>query len=179
MKKDWISITKKTYRLKLTFLEFFLFYSFGIAPLAISFIPLLGIINMLSIGNELSEIIPFIILWLLFFLPAVTVFLFQYRNMEFKEFKATISNEQFQEAIDLTASELNWHIIYNDNDYFRARRRIWGIIKRWDIEITIIKGEKCLLINSVAHCGLPSFGWNDKNIKTFLKNLSDVLDTQI
>ena len=48
--------------------------------------------------------------------------------------------------------------------------------------VTIIKDKDRLLVNSICDpnnmCSVVSYGWNRKNIKTFLKNLADVLDNK-
>jgi hypothetical protein len=48
--------------------------------------------------------------------------------------------------------------------------------------VTIIKDKDCLLLNSICNpdsmSSVASYGWNRKNIRTFLKNLTDVLNNK-
>ena len=128
--------------------------------------------------RQASELIrtslPFLFLALLF------AFI-QYRRLKFKEINVTFSDEQFQEAVERTAADLGWRVDRNNKDFFRAFR-YWDWTASWGEMITIAKDENRLLVNSICSpesmSSVASFGWNRKNIQTFLNNLADVKNSK-
>ena len=87
------------------------------------------------------------------------------------------TDQEFQEAIQRTASEYEWKIERNNKAVFRAYRPSnWT--GSWGEMITIIRGKDALLLNSICDpnktSSVASFGWNKRNIETFLKHLSNV-----
>ena len=114
------------------------------------------------------------------FLFAAIIFAFiQNRRLNFKEINLTYTDDQFQEAIQRTIKDLEWRIDKNNKTFFRAIRP-WNWSGSWGEMVTIIKEKDRLLINSICDpdhmSSAVSYGWNRKNIKTFLKNLNDVLN---
>src|SRR5690606_10267962 len=105
----------------------------------------------------------------------------QYRRLNFKEIQASYTDEQFQEAIERTVKDLEWRIEKNNKTFFRAVRP-WNWTGSWGEMVTIIRDKDRLLINSICDpdhmSSVASYGWNQKNIKTFIKNLSDVLNNR-
>lgn len=119
---------------------------------------------------------------LLFFLfVSIFFFIIQYRRLNFKEFNVTYTDDQFQEAVKRTASELEWDIDHKSKSFFRAYR-FSNWTASWGEMITIIRDKDRLFINSICdpnkRSSIASFGWNIKNIKTFAKNLADVLNNK-
>ena len=110
-------------------------------------------------------------------IPAVVFYLIQKRRLRFREVKVEYTEQEFQEAIERTAKEYEWQIEFNDNKIFRAYRP-WNWTGSWGEMITIIKDKDRLLLNSICDpnkwSSVASFGWNKRNIDTFLKNLVDV-----
>lgn len=114
-----------------------------------------------------------------FFLLAIIFAVIQYRRLKFKEINITYTEEQFQEAVKRTVDELEWRIDKNNKDLFRAIRP-WNWTGSWGEMVTIIKEKDKLLVNSICDpdsmSSIGSYGWNRKNITTFLKNLDDVIN---
>jgi hypothetical protein len=183
MKSEWIAIMKKNKRLKLTTIQTLTHY--GIVLLLLFIVSLTGwslieiyLTNTYAGVTTADELIkaslPFILL-------AVFFTFIQYRRLNFKEIKVTFTDEQFQEAIERTVKDLGWRIEKNDKTFFRAIRP-WNWTGSWGEMVTIIKDKDRLLINSICDpdhiSSVASYGWNRKNIKTFLKNLADVLNNR-
>ena len=174
---------KKNKRLKLTTLQTLTHY--GIVLLLLFIVSLTGwslveiyVTDTYSGVRTADELInssfPFLALALIF---AVI----QYRRLNFKEIQASYTDEQFQEAIERTVKDLEWRIGKNNKTCFRAVRP-WNWTGSWGEMVTISRDKDRLLINSICDpdhmSSVASYGWNQKNIKTFIKNLSDVLNNR-
>ena len=183
MTNELIPIMKKNKRLKLTTVQTLTHY--GVVLLLLFIVCLTGwslieiyITNTYTGVRTADELIksslPFLLLAILF------AFI-QERRLRFKEVNVTFTDEQFQEAIERTIKELEWRIDRNNKTFFRAYRP-WNWSNSWGEMVTIIKDKDRLLVNSICDpnnmCSVVSYGWNRKNIKTFLKNLADVLDNK-
>lgn len=110
-------------------------------------------------------------------LVAVIFYIIKKRSLRFKEVQIIYTNEEFQEAVKRTANEYKWRIDRNNKKYFRAYRPSnWT--GSWGEMITIIREKDRLLLNSICDPNtigsITSFGWNKRNVDTFLKNLNDV-----
>lgn len=169
MKRDWITTMQQTKRLKLTTSQTLYHYN----------VPLFLLIPSAMLGwyTPLAS--------LPFFLIIIFCAIVQYRRLRFTEVVVTVTDEQFREAIQRTADELFW--VGYDDDVLR-----WKIDKNGGLfyriysaeMVTIIKENDRLLINSIHNPdGLntfsPSYGsydWNKENVRTFLQNLSDILN---
>jgi len=179
MKREWIDIMKQTKRLKLsrwqTLDHFFI-------VLFILFIPGLTLYSLFEIYvtetyegvRTTDELIVTAWPWII---PAVAFYFIQKRRLRFREVKVECSDQEFQEAIERTAKEYEWQIELNDNNIFRAYRP-WNWTGSWGEMVTIIKDKDRLYLNSICDpnkmSSVASFGWNKRNIDTFLKNLIDV-----
>lgn len=123
--------------------------------------------------EQINSCLPFLIL-------AVIFAFIQYRRLNFKECKISFTEPQFQEAVKRTETQLEWRIEKNNRFQLIAHRRDW--LGSWGELITIIKERDKVFINSICDpdrmSSIVSYGWNRKNIKTFLKNLNDVLDSK-
>ena len=183
MKNEWITIMKKDKRLKLTTIQTLKHY--GIVLLLLFIVSLTGW-SLIEIyltdtyeGVRTAE--ELIKTSLPFFAIAIIFAIIQYRRLNFKEIQVPYTNEQFQEAVDRTVKDLEWRIERNNKTFFRAVRP-WNWTGSWGVMVTIIKDKDRLLINSICdpnHMNsVASYGWNRKNIKTFIENFSDVLDNR-
>ena len=183
MKSEWIPIMKKNKKLKLTTIQTLTHY--GIALLLLFIVSLTGwslieiyVTNTYTGVRTANELIgtslPFLLL-------AVFFVFVQHRRLKFKEINVTFTDEQFQEAVDRTVKDLEWRIDRNNKTFFRAYRP-WNWTGSWGEMVTIIKDKDRLLVNSICDPdnmgSVASYGWNRKNIKTFLKNLTDVLNNK-
>lgn len=179
MKKEWIDIMKQTKRLKLsrwqTLDHFFI-------VLFLLFIPGLTLFSLFEIYvtetydgvRAVDELISTGWPWLI---PAVAFYFIQKRRLRFREVKVEYSDQEFQEAIERTTKEYGWQIELNNKHIFRAYRP-WNWTGSWGEMITIIKDNDRLLLNSICDpnkwSSVASFGWNKRNIDTFLKYLVEV-----
>ena len=180
MKNEWTIIMKKNKRLKLTFFQTLTHY--GISLLLLFIVSLTGwslieiyltetYTGVRTADELIKSSLPFLVL-------AVIFTVIQYRRLNFKEIEITYTDEQFQEAIDRTVKDLEWRIESNKKTFFRAvRPRNWT--GSWGEMVTIVRDKDRILINSICDpdhmSSVASYGWNRKNIKTFLKNFSEVL----
>ena len=123
-------------------------------------------------ANELvTMLLPFLFL-------AIVFAYIQYRRLDLKEISVDYTDEQFQEAIRRTVDDLEWRIEKNQKNFFRAYRTSnWT--GSWGEMITIQKYKGRLLINSICDprtmSSVISYGWNKRNLKTFLINLSETI----
>lgn len=110
-------------------------------------------------------------------IPAIFFYFLQKKKLKFKEVSTSYSIADFEEAIERTVKELDLVIEFNRKNFFRANRPSnWTM--SWGEMITIIHTKDSFLINSICDPNNPSsifsFGWNMKNMRTFLQNLQDV-----
>ncbi|MDL2251228.1 hypothetical protein LJC12_00065 [Odoribacter sp. OttesenSCG-928-J03] len=184
MKNRKINIMRNTKRLKLTILQTFTHYGIVLLLLFIVSLTVWNLVEIYFIDTykgvraPADELINFSLPFLGF---AIIFAIIQYRRLNFREFQVSYTDEQFQEAIKRTVDELEWKIESNNKTFFRAFRP-WNWTGSWGEMVTIIKGKDRLLINSICdpnhRSSVASYGWNKRNIKTFLKNLSDVLENK-
>ena len=176
MKKEWIDIMKETKQLKLSFwqaLDHFLIVLFLLFIPGFSLISLFEIYishsydGVRTVGELISVTWPWII-------PALFFYFLQKRRLIFRELQIEYSEQEFQEAIDRTVKEHHWRIEINDEEVFRAYRA-WNWTLSWGEMVTIIKDKDRLFLNSICDpnktSSVASFGWNKRNIDTFLENL--------
>lgn len=108
---------------------------------------------------------------------SIVIYFIQKRRLKFFEVKTEYTIREFQEALQRTSREYEWEIEVNNKELLRARRSShWT--GAWGEVITIIKDKDRLLLNSVCDpdkwSAVTSFGWDKRNINTFLKNLDEV-----
>lgn len=181
MKNEWTQIMKKNKRLKLKPLQTLTHYGIVLFLLSIVSLTAWSLIQIyvtdvysgVRTTNELiRSSLPFLVLALLF------AFI-QYKRLKFKEIKVAFTDEQFQAAIERTVKDLEWRIDRNNKAFLRAYRP-WNWTGSWGEMITIVKDKDRLLVNSFCDpnsmTSVASYGWNRKNIETFLKNLDDVIN---
>lgn len=112
------------------------------------------------------------------FLFLSVIFIYTQTNrLKFKKIVIDYNEDDFFEAIKLTAEQLKWQIERNDDQVFRAYRP-WNWTASWGEMITIIKQQDKILINSICDLNkkpsVTSWGWNRKNVETFKANLLSV-----
>lgn len=183
MKNERTLLMKKNKRLKLTTIQTLIHYGIVLLLLFIVSLTAWSLVEIYIIktyagiwtANELIRTsLPFLLL-------AVFFAFIQHRRLKFKEINVAFTDEQFQEAIERTAKDLKWRIARNNKTFFRAYRP-WNWTGSWGEMVTIIKDKDRLLVNSICNpdnmSSVASYGWNRKNIKTFLENLTDVLNNK-
>lgn len=98
-------------------------------------------------------------------------------SLKMRKIKIDYSDKDFNEALNRTIRQLNWHVRNNNQQVFVACRYS-DRTERWGERITILKLNDGLMLNSIGnpdvYSSFSSFGWNKKNLETFLKNLEDV-----
>ncbi len=179
MNKESIDIMKQTKRMLLSrwqtidhyFIVLIIMLIPGFTLFSLFEIYIAGTYKGVRTANELiSTAWPWII-------PAIVFFFLQKRRLIFREVRIEYSDQEFKEAIDRTAKEYEWQIELNNRNVFKAYRP-WNWSGSWGEMITIIKDKDQLLMNSICDpnklSSVASFGWNRRNIDTFLKNLIDV-----
>lgn len=179
MQADWIKIMKETGKLKLSFWNYVNHYFIVIF---VFLIPIFSLASVFEIYvtktydgvRPASELLGFSLPWII---PAILFFFIQRNQLKFKKIDIQYSDDEFKEAIERTVKELEWIIERNNKAYVRAHRP-WNWTGSRGEMITIIRLKDGLLVNSVGDpevwgSGL-GYGWNRKNIRVFLKNLSDV-----
>ena len=179
MNKEWIEIMKQTKRLKLNRWQILDHYFIVIFILIIPIFTLFSLFEIYVTDSydgvrTANELISTSFPWLI---PAIVFYFLQKRRLRFREVKVEYSDQEFQGAIERTAKEYEWKIELNNKKIFRAYRP-WNWTGSWGEMITIIKDTDRLLLNSICDpnktSSVASFGWNKRNIDTFLKNLVDV-----
>lgn len=179
MNKEQINIMKKTKRLKLSRWQTIDHYFIMIFILLIPGLNLFSLFEIYVTNSyngvrSADELILTTWPWLI---PAIVFYLIQKRRLRFIEVKVEHTDQEFYKAIERTAKEYKWQIESNNENIFRAYRPSnWT--GSWGEMITIIKDKDRLLLNSICDpnkkSSVASFGWNKKNIDTFLKNLVDL-----
>ena len=180
MKQEWINMMKSRKRLKLTFgqtithymvVPFLLFIPGLMAKSLFEIFVTENYSGVRSAGELLTASIPFLVL-------AIAFAYIQYRRLDLKEIKVNYTDDQFQEAVRRTVENLNLRIENNQRDFFRAHRSSnWT--GSWGEMITIVKDKERLLINSICDpdrlSSVVSYGWNRRNLRTFLTNLTETI----
>ena len=161
---------KSTERVILTKREWF--YHFRIS------IYLLIITVMLACFSITAQTPDELIYIALIFL-AVSVFIYwqSWDRLFFQEYKAEITDEQFQRAIEITAKELNWQVAILEGNYAEACRypEALGIGGE---KITVKKTADIVFINSIENPELlrgHSLKRNKENVNSFLINTAHIL----
>lgn len=183
MKNDWTAYMKSTKRLKLTLAQYLTHYGIVLFLLFISALCGWSLIEryvthtytgVLKTEEVIRTSLPF-------FLLAVLYTFIQYRRLKFTLINLTYTGDQFQQAVERTVKDLEWRIETSSKTLLRAYRPSnWS--GSWGEMITIIKDKDSILINSICNpdsiSSVASYGWNKKNVQTFIKNLTDVLNNK-
>ena len=170
----------KRKRLKLTFSQTISHYMIVIFMLFISGLCVKELFEIYFFNNYTGALTTndLFTMFLPFLFIAIIFAYIQYRRLDLKEIHLNYTDEQFQEAIKRTVDELEWRIDKNQRNFFRAYRP-WNWSGSWGEMITILKYKDRLLINSICDpnnmSSVTSYGWNKKNLKTFLTNLSETI----
>lgn len=111
----------------------------------------------------------------LFIIPAILFYYIQKKRLKLKTYEIRTTEEDFKKAFEKTAIELDWSIEQQSKNFIRAHRG-WSWSSSWGELITIIREEDKILINSICDpnavfISVFSYGWNKRNVKTFVENL--------
>ncbi len=115
---------------------------------------------------------------LIFFAVSIFFYWLNWNRLFFQEYKAELSNEQFERASNATAFELNWQIIKLTESYVEAFRYPEPFGNGGE-KITIKKTENKVFINSMGNPNLSRNGYsrkrNRENVNSFLINAANIL----
>jgi hypothetical protein len=179
MNRDWIKKMKETERLKLSFWQTVNHYFIVVYILLIPIFTLISVFEIYVTKTydgvrSAEELLRFSLPWII---PAIAFLFIQKYRLRFKKVTIDYTDEEFKEAVERTVKELEWTIDKNNKTYLRAYRQ-WNWTGSWGEMITIIRLKNGFLTNSICDpdkwSSVASFGWNRKNIRTFVKNLNDV-----
>ena len=174
MKKESKDIIKENEYLELsnyqTLSHFSIFFFLLIAPLFFGY----SMFKNYEGGETVKEFISISWFWILL---AIVFYFIQKRRLRFREVEISYTNEEFEQTLKLTSKKYKWRVELNDEDFLVAYRAMAGDVLSGEM-ITIIKGSNKLFLNSICdptkRNSLISFGWNEKNIETFISNLGKV-----
>lgn len=178
-KPEHIAEMKRTERLKLSKLHalshYFFVLIFCMAPVYLVYDLIRMNIGTYDGDNSPEELVFSL---LAFVALAVLVFLIQRRRLKFRVIRIKHTTQDLYEAMQRTAKTLNWRWETKNGDFIRAYRG-WDWSSSWGEMITIIHEGDTIWLNSISDPNekltFSSFGWNKKNINTFLFNLTQVL----
>jgi hypothetical protein len=109
---------------------------------------------------------------------AIFLYFIQWRRLRFSIYKIPHSEDNFEEAFKMTVKELDWKVAINQRNYKQATTPSSILTGSWGERITIINDGNRFLINSICdpdkRPSVSSFGWNKKNVRTFLETLKSV-----
>lgn len=179
MKGALITKTKKSLRLALSPWEMFTHYFPVLFVFFVGLIPLWWAFEIKFIdsydGVKSAEEM-FTISWPWLVLGSILMVI-QWRRLKMQKIKVIYTDEELNEAISRTAQELEW-LIENNNKQVLVAHRPWSWTGSWGERVTIVKLRDGLLLNSICDPDRPasvtSFGWNRKNLKSFVDNLAAV-----
>jgi hypothetical protein len=170
----------KKKRLRLRGKELLVHYSFSFLILLLPIMCFIDIVKIWTgtydgtrtINEYINVSLPFLLVGLLFIYR-------QYRRLYFKEIKIEHSDNDFQHAIGMTAMELRWRTQRNRDGFYKAIRVSGYPPWLWGEMITIIRDNGTIFINSISDPNQrptpSSFGWDRKNVRTFIKNLETIV----
>lgn len=116
-----------------------------------------------------------------FGIMAIIFYFIQRNRLKFKTYAIKATADQFKEAFEKTATELEWSVEQQDRGFIRAHRS-WNWTTSWGELITIVREKDQVLINSICDpnaifISVVSGGWNKRNVKTFIKNLEEIKES--
>lgn len=170
----------KTKRLKLKTKELLAHYSFSFLILLLPVMSFIDIVKIWigtydgarTIDDYINVSWPFLLVGLLFIYR-------QYRRLFFREIRIEHTDNDFQHALGLTSMQLKWRTQATKHGFFKAIRVGGDGPWFWGEMITIISDNKTILINSISDPNQSptpsSFGWDRKNVRTFIKNLETIV----
>ncbi len=114
---------------------------------------------------------------IIFSLIAIVFYFIQRHKLKFSEYIIKHSEDDFEEALKWTVKELDWTIVTHQKKFIQAIHPFDWVVSGGEL-VTIINDGDSILINSICNPNnrpsVISFGWNKKNIGTFLENLKAV-----
>ena len=102
---------------------------------------------------------------------AIILFVIKRREFKFKTIDLNVSKKDFDKAVELTQTELNWVILENNHKHVIAfsKNNFGGFGET----IRIIKTHNLILINSLRNpYSIPFSGRNSENMESFKQKLT-------
>lgn len=181
MTKDDFDIMIATGKLKLSKRErrdhFYIVHYILIIPISIL---ILSFYNKYIAEVEISQKFLEMFFMAVFFLClAVLVYIYQKKALIFKIYNTKVSKQELSLALTKTAQELDWKIFDVGDYYIKAVRHGSFLSGSWGEEITILKTDNKLYLISICKPdsnSIASFGWNKKNVATFINNVNKEIE---
>lgn len=115
---------------------------------------------------------------MIFFVVSIFFYWLNWNRLFFQEYKAEMTDEQFERAIKITAKELNWQITKLKGNYVEAFRYPEAFGNGGE-KITVKKTEKKVFVNSMGNPELSRKGYsrkrNKENLNSFIINAANIL----
>lgn len=154
------------------------FWHYSIVPFLLIF-PVLTTIEVFkfyvthtfSAPRPIKELISTGYIWVL---PAIAFYFIQRHRLKFKIINLSVDKNTFENAVEETAKELEWHFVEKTYDIIIAKSGFsW---RSWGEQITIIWSKDKILFNSICdpdnRPSVASFRMNKVNRKTFERVLN-------
>jgi hypothetical protein len=179
MDKEWIAIMKRTGRIKLSWWDLFTHYlivPFLLMPLIFVSIEWMKYL----ITGEYAGVRTFKEMFIFnipFSILAIAFYFIQYNRLNFKTIRTSISNDLIQEAINTTASELEWVSFINTKNYKVYKTFPKWYTGSWGEQITVILDNDKVMINSICDpdksASVVSVGRNRKNMQRLIDKIEN------
>ncbi len=162
-------------RIKLTFINWILFFKFPIILFALSFVFLDNYLtfhfNKISTFNKYSFLITFVFLILL----SLYLYLLKNRNLTYKAFKISASSLAFKTACKVTAKELNGEIKKMNNSEALIQRNNFH---NTECLMMLCRTEEAIYITNYSFLKSFSKKKDKKLFKIFLTNINSALNNE-
>lgn len=174
--KDYISVS---HHLKLTFLEALNHYFIVVVLILLGFLPAYDVIIYALNGDEAKAVVfnESLTLSLFWFCAAIAFIYIQRRQLTFRKFIGTATDEELNQAFERTAKLHQWKQKKIKPNFYRAYHEDWFSPMKGEM-ITVLKINNEIWINSVCDLkswsSVSSLGWNMHNVKLFFHHLNAV-----
>jgi len=164
----------ETKTLQLSKGQLFWHYFLGLIPLSVGIMNLYWLIEIYNTENYSGirtekEIITSIIVW---FSLALLVFIIKKRRLNFVRIDISLDESEFKDRMLQIAEKENWRLTNNTKRFAKFEN---GSGWTWGLNMTVLKYENYLLVNSICDPEMRScisiFNENERNINRLKRNL--------
>lgn len=108
-------------------------------------------------------------------LLGIIFFYLQKSRLKFKEVNTNLNRSQLNKIIDKVANELEWHLYFSNSKAIVAKTHPGFLSGSWGEQITILFGNKKVLVNSICDLdkksSLVSLGRNGQNENKLIEEI--------